>query len=221
MSTAQLIRRGGLALFLGGVLWGGSEVGFGLLVGTADPLEYPQPAATILWLGLLAATVFTLLGLPAMYAAQAERAGGLGLIGFVVVFAGTALVVGITWFGSFIQAAVAELIVASEAAGAVVEEPVMAGVGMMASLGLYLLGWILFGVASLRAGVLPRWPVALAMLAPVFWLLSEALDDLVVPLSVISSIGVAWLGVVLWRREWTVGSTTPAPSDTPPVRDPA
>lgn len=61
----------------------------------------------------------------------------------------------------------------ADGADITMQEPVMAGVGFGVSLLLHVLGWILFGLISLRARVLPRWAVVLAMAGPVFWLLGE------------------------------------------------
>lgn len=83
------------------------------------------------------------------------------------------------------------------------QEPVMAGVGFGVSLLLHVLGWILFGLISLRARVLPRWAVVLAMAGPVFWLLGEMGFPLPLPVSVFA-IGVAWLGFALWREKGQV-----------------
>jgi len=48
VSTRQLIRMGGLALFVGGVLWGLAEAAWGFLVlPSGDPSEYPQPTGGI------------------------------------------------------------------------------------------------------------------------------------------------------------------------------
>jgi hypothetical protein len=48
VSTRQLIRMGGLALFVGGVLWGLAKAAWGFLVlPSGDPNEYPQPTGGI------------------------------------------------------------------------------------------------------------------------------------------------------------------------------
>ena len=70
---------------------------------------------------------------------------------------------------------------------------------------LLLLGGLVFGIATFRAHVLPRWPAGLlavaAALTPAAALLPHAIQPLVaVPIGV----GLAWLGYALWserRRE--------------------
>lgn len=203
VSTSRLIRMGGFALFLGGVAWGLGEAVWGFLVlPSGDPSEYPQPIATILWVVVLAGFISILLGLPGLYVGQGQRVRKLGSIGFVVLFVGEALMVSLAGFGAFYQRGVAELIVEAEGVGIAVEEPTMALVGYLAAYLLHLLGWILFGIAALRARVLPRWPVVLAMVGPMLLLvgsavLSTAPTVLLVPLPLIWAVGVAWLGLAL------------------------
>ena len=71
---------------------------------------------------------------------------------------------------------------------------------------LYILGPLLFGVATLRAGILSRWAAAVfgfgAVSSVAFALLPPALEPLdAVPMG----SGLAWLGYALWseRRERT------------------
>ena len=69
---------------------------------------------------------------------------------------------------------------------------------------LYILGPLLFGVATLRAGVLSRWAAGLfgfgAVSSVAFGLLPSALEPLA---TVPMGLGLAWLGYSLWseRRE--------------------
>ena len=200
MSTSNLIRWGGLAVSLGGLLWGMQKIGWQLFIGSQDPLAYPQPAATILWVIGLIAALLILLGLPALFLRQANKAGLFGAIAFVVVFAGMALVTGNTYFGTFIQAGLVDLIIMAEGAGLTVQEPVAAAVGFVVTLGLYLLGWILFGLASLNAGVLPGWAVALVLAGLVlgFLFLATGFSWLGLPLT---EMGIAALGFTLWREK--------------------
>jgi hypothetical protein len=68
----------------------------------------------------------------------------------------------------------------------------------------YMLGGLLFGIATYRAGILPRWPAGLlavaAALTPAAALLPHEIQRLAgVPVGV----AIAWLGYALWseRRE--------------------
>jgi hypothetical protein len=199
MTTSNLIRWGGLAVFLGSVLWGMQKIGWTLFIGSQDPRAYPQPAATILWVMGLIAALFILVGLPALYACQARQTGRLGLFAFAMVFIGMALVTSNAYFGVFIQAGLADLIILAEEAGVTVQEPIAAGIGFMTTLLLYTLGWLLFGLISLRARVLPRWAAVLVLVGLVsgFLFLATNFSLLAMP---VTELGIAWLGFALWQE---------------------
>src|SRR5215210_6257165 len=77
---------------------------------------------------------------------------------------------------------------------------------MLRGLGAYLLGGLLFGIATLRAGILPRWAAGLLAVGIVFPLLGLLLQvqhpyDRIFAVPV--GLALAWLGYALWseRRE--------------------
>src|SRR5215213_9531002 len=102
MSTSDLFRMGGLAAVGAGVL-----TIIGELVGLSVYFEDMAVAATTFsyaltfWLYMLG-SVLLLGGLVAVYVYQSEEAGFLGVVGFVVAFLGTALIVGANWAQVFI-----------------------------------------------------------------------------------------------------------------------
>lgn len=199
MSTSRLIRLGGLAVFLGAALWAVQRIAWTNLIGPLEPWDYPQPTATVLWLLGLVVGVLILLGLPALYVRQAEKSGTFGLVAFTVIFVGMALVTGNAYFGAFIQDGLADLFRAAEGAGLTVEEPVMAIVDFMLAQVLQIVGWFLFGVATLRARVFPRWAAVLVMIGTpisLFMIMALELHWWQVPLF---EIGLAALGFSLWR----------------------
>ena len=64
-----------------------------------------------------------------------------------------------------------------------------------------MLGGLLFGIATLRAGILPRWPAGLlavaAALTPLAALLPHDIQRLAgIPVG----LAVAWLGYALWSE---------------------
>lgn len=206
VSPGRFIHLSGLMLLVGGVLWFVAETVWGLFVLDAgDPSEYPQPLASILWVVVLVGLISILIGLPGLSVFQAGRTATLGVIGFVTLFAGLVLMAGLAYYGAFLQEAVAGLIVEAEAAGLSVEEPVSAMVGYLAAYGLHFIGWMLFGIAALRARVLPRWPVVLAMVG--------SLLMMVIGLPLLAAAGVVWLGLVLVRFG---RSRTPLPGSEVP-----
>jgi hypothetical protein len=68
-------------------------------------------------------------------------------------------------------------------------------------------GYILFGVATMRAGVLPRWSGLLLIIGVLFFMNSEAqlfdraLSHVIATIGdVVFGLGFAWAGYVLWSE---------------------
>jgi len=74
----------------------------------------------------------------------------------------------------------------------------------MLSAPLYMLGGLLFGIATFRAAVLPRWAGALlalsTLLAPVAALLPNASQP---KMAIPMGLALAWLGYALWTERRT------------------
>jgi hypothetical protein len=193
MSSSNLIRWSGLSALVGGALMIASDVINAVLF----PGEQgSQVMLSSTWfivqiLGLVGLALITL-GLVGLYAYQAQQAGTLGLIAFAITFAGMLMVFGLLWGEPFLGPLVAE-----QAPGLLSAEPSGAlAVGSILSLVLFALGWLLFGLASLRAGTLPR---GAAVLLIVGALLSFVLTSLDLPLwSVVLGAAVIWMGYALW-----------------------
>jgi hypothetical protein len=165
---------------------------------------YSEAANTGAWIlvqvGFIGATVLISLGLVGLYAYQAENAGTLGLIGFVTLFTGTVLAAGSAWseafFGAWLAEASPELL-DGDPAGVLVA-------GALLTLGLFALGGLLFGLASLRAGALPRGASVLLMIGALLYPLLGLLE---VPfVGVLFGVAVAWLGYALWSATAAEGS---------------
>src|SRR5713101_6516260 len=95
MSTAKLIRWSGLLLILAGIT-------LAVHYGTHPPGETAQYALYPLWvpshwLGGIAYLLIPL-GLVGLYGRQSEKAGLLGLVGFIVTFVGCTLAAGASIF---------------------------------------------------------------------------------------------------------------------------
>ena len=193
MSSSNLIRWSGLSALVGGALMIASDVINAVLF----PGEQgSQVMLSSTWfivqiLGLVALVLITL-GLVGLYVCQAQQAGSLGLIAFVIAFAGLLMVFGLSWGEPFLGPLVAE-----QAPGLLSAEPSGAlAVGSILSLVLFALGWLLFGLASLRAGMLPR---GAAVLLIVGALISFVLTSLDLPLwSVVLGAALIWMGYALW-----------------------
>jgi hypothetical protein len=66
---------------------------------------------------------------------------------------------------------------------------------------LYLFGGLVFGIATVRAGVLPHWPAILlavtALVTPAAVLLPHAVQRLA---AIPMGVALAWLGHALWSE---------------------
>jgi hypothetical protein len=127
-------------------------------------------------------------GLIALHERTAPRTGRFGLVAFLVALAGTMTQGGNMWFDGFAGPWLAE--VAPQAIDA--EKTITLVVGALAAYLLFALGWMLFGVALLRARVGP-------VLIPVAIIVAGALGfrSGLPPYGVPIGIAVAALGAQL------------------------
>ena len=184
MTPTGLMRWAGLAAVLSAV----SSV-LGDLLSLFVDVESSETATTtpyaLVFLLYLLGAVLLLLGLVGLYSSQSEAAGVLGLVGFLAAFLGTALLVGALWFELFITPSLA-----ARAPGLAEAELGLAGFILVFLLGV--VGWLLFGVATLRARIYPRWAAVLLMVGGVVAFVP-------IPLAgIIFSVAIAWLGLVLF-----------------------
>jgi hypothetical protein len=184
MTPAGLMRWAGLAAVASAVL-----SAMGDLLRLFVDVESSETATTtpyfLVFLLYLLGAVLLLLGLVGLYASQSEAAGVLGLVGFLAAFLGTALLAGVLWFELFITPSLA-----TRAPGLAEAELGLAGFILVFLLGV--VGWVLFGAATLRARTYPRWAAVLLMIGGVVAFVP-------VPLAgTVFSVAIAWLGLVLF-----------------------
>jgi hypothetical protein len=188
MSSSNLIRLAGLAALGSGVLAVVVAL-LRLVVDIEDPALATTTSHVIVFLLYLCSTTLLLLGLVGLYTSQSETAGILGLAGFLVALVGTVLGAGALWFELFITPALAAL-----APGLLEAELGIPGFVLVALLGA--VGWVLFGVATLRAAVYPRWAALLLMIGGVLAYFFP------LPLAgIIFSVTVAYLGFMLFTGQ--------------------
>jgi hypothetical protein len=136
------------------------------------------------------AGVLLLGGLVGLYARQVEAAGKLGLGGFLVAFFCTALLLS-NFYANFVitptVAFAAPEFLDSFYGG-------MLRLWFPLEFGFLALGWLLFGIATLRAGVYPRGAALLLVVGVVLAMLSLPLINIVFDLALV------WLGIALIRR---------------------
>jgi hypothetical protein len=190
MTASNLLRWAGLAALAGGVL-----IVLAALLGAAIGPEETSGTFVFQQVLSLLGAVLILLGLVGLYASQAEAAGPLGLLGFLVAFLGTTLVAGVFWATTFIAP-----ILAAEAPE-VLEET--SPVGFPLTFLTTSIGWLLFGLATLRAGVYPRVAAIVLMVGAVVSFLPLPGSEAVL------AVGIAWLGFLLFAGRATAAQPPP------------
>lgn len=199
----------------------------GLIFAGIQPIHPPDfvasvtttPWATILTLKFVMC-LFFIVGATGLYLRQMSRAGWLGLAGFMLFAASWWLQTGYVFTELFVLpplAAVSPELVDSFLS-IVNQHPGTLDIGQFGTVYnivglLYLLGGILLGVATLRAGVLPRVPSALLALAalatPAAALLPHELQRYA---AVPMGIAFIWLGFALWSSRRTATSNAMQPA---------
>lgn len=130
MASSGVIRRGAMALMLGGAMW--AVLGLSNVFGYLQAI--PGREDVVLF---VVALLLTAAGLVALRALQGESFGPLGRVGFYVVLAA-------------IVARVLGAVVFLAGSSALEWLSLPGTVGMT-------VGFVLYGLATLQAGVLPRW----------------------------------------------------------------
>jgi hypothetical protein len=107
--------------------------------------------------------VLLLWALIGIYGPQSRAAGTFGLWAFVAVFLGTALTAGNVWAEVFVYPTLAQ-VAPNVWSGGIMEVSSYMSAGLTLSFPLFGIGLILFGVATFRAGVYPRWAAVLLII---------------------------------------------------------
>ena len=206
-TTAKLIRWAGLSAMAAGILF--------VVIQPLHPAETLSSVTTSRWAIVHSVTVtmclLLLLGVTGLYARQVEEAGWLGLAGYLLFSLCWALQMP---YG-FAEAVILPRL-ANDAPGFVQSflglyngSPGEMNLGALATVYtfsgfLYILGGLLFGLATLRAGILPRWAAAVLAVGAVAPLAIALVPHEFQRIAAVPmGLGLAWLGAALWseRRE--------------------
>ena len=194
MNKYALIRWGGLSALVASVISILIEIA---LMITIRNQAYSTAALTNEWSLLytfrLIAVMLLMLGLVALFARQSQKMHAFGVIAFVIASIGTMLIFGFAWALLFVFPGMAAAVPVF--LDTMATEP---GMGIAITLFLVTVGWFLFGLASLRAKILPAGS-AWVVMAGAF--LALVLNMMQIPFSwVIFDIGVIWMGWWLWSE---------------------
>ena len=205
-----LIRLSGLAAIGAGLIFAGIQ--------PIHPADVVASVTTSLWAVILslkfAMCLLMLIGIAGIYLSQLGRAGWLGFAGFALLIVSWFLQTGFVFTELFIFPRLApiapdvvdSLLTLARGGTATVDiggaAPAYAVVAVC-----YLLGGLLFGIATYRAGVLPRWAGALwmatAFVTPAAALVPHAIQRYA---AVPMGLTLIWLGVALWTRRRSIRS---------------
>jgi hypothetical protein len=148
----------------------------------------------------IVAFALLVLALVAAYDREARPAGTLGVIALGAAIVGTVFMAGDWWYEAFAVPRVAE--VAPQVIDTFVGGRLL--VGGLLSFALFGLGWVLFGIASLRAHV---FPAAISVAILVGGLLSGVpIGIAYLSGGVILGLAIVWLGA--WMMRTTAAATT-------------
>ena len=219
ITTATLMRLAGVSAIATGVCF--------LVIGMFHSVNEPS-AVDAAWVNVhifaTALGFFGLFGMAGLYARQVERAGWLGLAGFLLFTAWMTMVSGF----SFVEAFILPSLVTESPAFVESFLGMFSGAASQVDLGvlptlwnisgpMYILGPVLFGIATFRAGILPRWAGALLALN-ILWVPLGALvpPELQPKIMLPVGLAMAWLGYALFtERQEKAAALSPVPSARP------
>ena len=207
ITTPQLIRWAGLSAMVAGTIFAAIQ-----------PIHPPDVLASVTTSAFIIITsfktvmcLFGLFGIAGLYARQVEKAGWLGLAGYLLL----TIFYAVQMCYAFAEPTILPLLapmaptfvesvmgMASKAGGSM-------NLGAFAVIFnilpvLYLLGLLLFGIATFRAHILPRWAaVLLASSGPIAAIMSQLPHQIARFAAVPMGIALIWLGLALFleRRE--------------------
>lgn len=201
--TNTLLRWTGLAAIAAGAIFAGIQ-----------PIHPPDVLASVTttpWAIVIgfkfAMCLLFLVGITGLYIKQASKAGWLGLAGFVLLILSWWLQTGFVFVEAFVLPVLADVapsFVSSLLGMVNANSPVEMDVGPLgpvyAFIGIcYMLGGLVFGIATIRAGVLPRLPAIVLAVAAVATPFAVLLPHEIQRFAAIPfGFAIAWLGCTLW-----------------------
>jgi hypothetical protein len=207
-TSSNLIRWTGLSTVVGGLIF-------------AARIHPPDTLAAVItseWLIVHAVGVamcfLIMLGIAGIYAKQAKEAGWLGLAGFILLEVMWMLTAGF----QFAEALILPLLVTEAPSFVEAFVGISSGATSGANVGalptvfsiasvFYLLGGVLLGTATFRAGILPRWAGAALAIGTIFPLVFALLPHEFIRVAAVPfGLALAWLGYALWSGPSTRAS---------------
>ena len=222
VTTPNLIRAAGLSTVVAGTIFAAI-----LPIRPPEVLVSVNTSSFIFFTSLMTVmSIFGLFGISGLYARQVEKTGWLGLAGYLLLTIFFAL----QMCFSFIEPTILPLLTSEAPAFVESALALRSGAAGPMNLGalatvhsltsvLYLLGLLLFGIATFRACILPRGAAALlAVSGPLAGILFGLLPPQLDPLTGIpTGVALVWLGFALFfeRRAPTAQTVSAKGSPLP------
>jgi hypothetical protein len=205
-TASKLIRWAGLAAMVAGIIFAGVQ-----------PIHPPDELASVTtsaWAIITplktAMCLLFLFGIVGLYARQVNKVGWLGLAGFLLLSLSWMLQTAFVFAEAFILPPLATMapkfvdgLLGQLTSGRASAVNLGALPALYTLVGVaYILGGLLFGIATLRAGILPRWAAGLlavaAALTPANALAPHQIGRFA---AVPVALALAWLGYALWAEK--------------------
>ena len=200
-----------------------------IVIGLFHPENVPSSVTTATWTNVhIVATVmglFGLFGMAGLYTRQAAKAGWLGLAGFLMFSIWLALIM----VFSFVEAFILPQLANESPAFVAGFLGMFTGIASTVDLGvlptlwqisgpLFIVGPLLFAIATFRAAILPRGAAGLLALAAVLIPTGSFLPPAHEPLVMVPvGLAIAWLGYALFsERRMTTSAALPEPRTSRP-----
>lgn len=186
----KVVRWSGLVLIIGAVL-----LGTEIVLATFVPYADRSSLSPLTYLLLLLSGILLMLSLPAMYALQASASGWIGFAGHVLLQTGTLLLV----VAAYLPISTPSLYPPASGENAV---SFFFAISM-------ILGVLLTAIATIRAGVFPRWAGILLLAVTPGLIFAIFIGDLLpgvltqvvgVLLGILMAVAFAWVGVAMLQQ---------------------
>lgn len=211
ITTTNLTRWSGLAVMGAGSLF--------IAIQAIHPLDVLSSVTTTRWAIVHYVSIVMdflgLLGLAGLYARQAEKTGWLGLAGYLLFSLFWALTLAFHFAEAFLSPVLATAMptFVESFLGIVNGTPGKMNLGLLPAIYMangfcYLLGGLFLGIATFRAGILPRGAAGLLVVGIVLPILGSSLVphpfDRIFAVPV--GLALAWLGYALWAERQARGT---------------
>ena len=222
VSTARLGQGAGIAAAVAGAIY--------IAVQVKHPAMTVESATTADWVVRNTAktvmSALVLVGLTGMYLRQQAKAGIVALVGYLALSAGFLMMFAATFMAAFALPTTARTDPAwtGDVIAAAFKGSAGGDIGALTTVfavtgAFYVLGGLLFGVATFRAGVLNRWAAALLAVGNVataaLAFLPQSFNR---PLAVPTGLALIGLGLSLWRDQRGAAAHPAGTTRTAPAR---